>query len=57
MTWQSEEARAWQKREADVKIRYNLNQEWDFLAEFQKQETAHSEDFYSESGLSLRYSF
>jgi hypothetical protein len=57
LTWQSEEARTWQKREADVKIRYNLNQEWDFLAEFQQQETAHSEDFYSESGLSLRYSF
>lgn len=57
VTWQSADAQSWQKREAEIKVRYNLNQAWDLLAEFQQAESAGSEDLFRDLDLSLRYSF
>ncbi len=54
---QSTEAKARQERESELKLRYNLSQQWDVMGEYHQAETSLSEKNYKELGLSARYSF
>lgn len=57
MSWQSSDAQTWLKRESDFKLRYNLNQAWDLLAQYYREETARNDKNHEKTDASIRYSF